>query len=62
MVVTNDDVLALITENDIYSSVLLNSLVLMNIFKLYLSVLKPMNMTLYSLIRDWNRCIYGSSV
>jgi hypothetical protein len=41
-----------------HSLVFLNSL---NIFKLYLSVLKLMNITLYSSVKDWNRRIYESS-
>jgi hypothetical protein len=35
--------------------VFLNSSVPTNIFKLYSSVLKSTNITLYSLVRDWNR-------
>jgi hypothetical protein len=40
----------ILQENIIHSSVILNSLVSTNIFKLYSSILKPMNVTLYLLV------------
>jgi hypothetical protein len=48
-------------ENDIHSLVILNSSVPTNVFKLYSSVLIPMNITLYSLVGYGNWWIYGSS-
>jgi hypothetical protein len=48
-------------ENVIHSSIFLNSSVPINIFKLYLSVSKPTNISLYSLVWAGHRRIYGSS-